>query len=253
MGTESTNRSLQDAVVGPGGAMKPINLGPVAIMISTRPDLNLLKKSLSLNGDHSRDFLYSRLYFSDPSNVAVVGPMLGAPYAVMILETLIAWGVRKVIFWGWCGAVGHQVKIGDILIPTGAIVDEGTSQHYSNHKSKPANLRPEPSKEILAKIDAACEPLAASFHHGLVWTTDAVYRETGEKIRAYQKKDVLAVDMETSALFAVAHFREVALGGILVVSDELSRLQWNPGFNSASFKQGRKAALEMVKRLCQML
>jgi len=225
----------------------------VAIMIATGADFDLLKKDLPLNGDHCRSLYYSRLYLSDPSNVAVVGPMLGAPYAVMLLETLIAWGVRKVIFLGWCGAVGHQVKIGDILIPTGAIVDEGTSKHYSHHKSKPDNPRPEPSGEILAKIDAACESLAVSFHHGRVWTTDAVYRETGEKIRYYQKRDVLAVDMETSALFSVAHFRKVALGGILVVSDELSTLQWKPGFNSASFKQGRKAAFKMVKRLCQML
>lgn len=253
METKSTNRSLRDAVIDPGGAMKPINLGPVAIMAATRPDFDLLKKGLSLTGDPFRDLLYSRLYYSDPSKVAVVGPMLGAPYAVMILETLIAWGVRKVIFWGWCGAVGHQVKIGDILIPTGAIVDEGTSQHYSDHKSEPNNPWPEPSKEILAEIDTVGESLPVSLHHGLVWTTDAVYRETGEKIRYYQKKDVLAVDMETSALFSVARFRKVALGGILVVSDELSTLQWNPGFNSESFKQGRKAALEMVKRLCQML
>ena len=247
------NRSLRDAVIDPGGTMKPINLGPVAIMAATRPDFDLLKKGLSLTGDPFRDLLYSRLYYSDPSNVAVVGPMLGAPYAVMILETLIAWGVRKVIFWGWCGAVGHQVKIGDILIPTGAIIDEGTSQHYSDHKSKPDNPWPEPAEEILAKIDTVCESLPASLHHGLVWTTDAVYRETGEKIRYYQERDVLAVDMETSALFSVARFRKIALGGILVVSDELSTLQWNPGFNSASFKKGRKAAFEMVKRLCQML
>ncbi len=253
METKLISRSLCEAVIDPGGAMKPINLGPVAIMVATRADFDLLKNSLALDGDHFRDLLHSRLYFSDPPNVAVVGPMLGAPYAVMILETLIAWGVRKVIFLGWCGAVGHQVKIGDILIPTGAIVDEGTSQHYSDHKSKPDNPWPKPSEEILAQIDAVCESLAASLHHGLVWTTDAVYRETGAKIKYYQERDVLAVDMETSALFAVAHFRKIALGGILVVSDELSTLQWNPGFNSATFKQGRKAALDMVKRLCQML
>jgi len=222
-------------------------------MVSTRPDFDLLKEDLSLNGYHFRDLLYSRLYYNEPSNAAVVGPILGAPYAAMILETLIAWGVRKVIFWGWCGAVGYQVKIGDILIPTGAIVDEGTSQHYSDPKSKPVTPWPEPSEKILAGIDALCEDFPANFHHGLVWTTDAVYRETGEKIRYYQERDVLAVDMETSALFSVARFRKVALGGILVVSDELSTLQWNPGFNTASFKQGRKAALEMVKRLCQML
>jgi len=48
----------------------------------------------------------------------VVGPFVGAPYAAMLLETLIAWDVEKIIFFGWCGAISHDVKIGDIIIPT---------------------------------------------------------------------------------------------------------------------------------------
>jgi len=253
METRSPKRSLRDAVIEPGGAMTPVNLGPSAVMIATRPDVDLFNKRFVLDGTHSRDLFLSRLRFNDCSSVAMVGPMLGAPHAVMILETLIAWGVRQVIFWGWCGAVNHCVNTGDILIPTGALADEGTSRHYPDPKSSVAEPCLRPSEKILAQIETVCASLPVKTHHGLVWTTDAVYRETGARIRYYQKKDVLAVDMETSALFAVARFRQVDLGAILVVSDELSTLQWNPGFTSSPFKQGRQAACEMVKRLCQTI
>ena len=64
-------------------------------------------------------------------NFSITGPFIGAPYAAMLLETLIAWGARRIIFLGWCGAVAEEVKIGDIILPTAALIDEGTSGHYS--------------------------------------------------------------------------------------------------------------------------
>jgi hypothetical protein len=57
--------------------------------------------------------------------------------------------------------------------------------------------------------------------------------------------------MELSALCSVAHFRGVALAGILVVSDELSSLDWRPGFKDERFVQGRRIVCRVVKELCQ--
>jgi purine-nucleoside phosphorylase len=91
------------------------------------------------------------------------------------------------------------------------------------------------------------------FHAGAIWTTDAVYRETREKVESYQKQGVLAVEMEVSALFSVARFRQVELGAMLVVSDELSALKWRPGFKDKRFVAGRKIACRMVKEACQQL
>ena len=91
------------------------------------------------------------------------------------------------------------------------------------------------------------------FRSGKIWTTDAVYRETREKVERYQKQGVLAVEMEISALFSVAQFRQVELGAMLVVSDELSALKWRPGFRDKRFVEGHQTACKMVREACQQL
>jgi len=63
-------------------------------------------------------------------DLAVAGPMMGAPQAVLTVEKLIALGVRRIVALGWCGSLQPAVRIGDVVLPTGAISEEGTSAHY---------------------------------------------------------------------------------------------------------------------------
>ena len=62
----------------------------------------------------------------------------------------------------------------------------------------------------------------------------------------FQKKDVLAVEMETSAIFTVGRYRNVEVGGILVVSDELSTFKLQSGFKEKRFKKNRRAVCKMI-------
>lgn len=240
-------QSLSDGIVNPVKEKNSPNLGPVAIMVSTQADLRLFCSLTGLDEEKYRNLFVSRLYVGNTAEegFAVVGPFVGAPYATMLLETLIAWGVERIIFFGWCGAISHDVKIGDIIIPTGAIIDEGTSKHY--HQKKDGVSRP--SSYILKNTKKALKKGGLSFHKGIVWSTDAIYRETCEKVIYYQEKDILAVEMELSALFTVGNFRNVQMGGILVVSDELSTLTWRPGFREQCFKESRKAVVEVIKEI----
>jgi purine-nucleoside phosphorylase len=183
-----------------------------------------------------------------PANhVCVTGPVVGAPYAAMILENLIAWGARKIFFLGWCGAVAENVKIGDIIVPTSAVIDEGTSPHYgatNNGFSKASSSMASMIRQVM--IDSHID-----FHTGSIWTTDAVYRETRQQVAAHQQNGILAVEMEISALYSVARFRDVDIIGLLVVSDELSSMRWRPGFKQARFIQSRQTACEVIKKICQ--
>ena len=240
-------QSRSDEIVIPVKRKNSPNLGPVAVMVSSQTDLSLFCSLTDLDEEKHRNLFVSRLYVGDTAEAgfSVVGPFVGAPYATMLLETLIAWGVEKIIFLGWCGAISHDVKIGDIIIPTGAIIDEGTSKHY--HQGDDAISRP--SSYILKNLQEALKKAGRDFHEGIVWSTDAIYRETREKVIYYQGKDVLAVEMELSALFTVGKFRDVQVGGILVVSDELSTLTWRPGFREQRFKESRKAVVEVIKEI----
>ena len=176
---------------------------------------------------------------------SITGPFVGAPYAVMLLENLIAWGARQIIFIGWCGAISEQVKIGDIILPTSVYIDEGTSKHYGTADNSPLQA----DFPMLAKVRQVLDKNNCDYHEGAVWTTDAIYRETRREVLTHQQNGVLAVEMEISALYAVALFRGVDLAGILVVSDELSSLNWRPGFKHDRFVQSRKTACRLVKEL----
>jgi len=236
-----------DAVVNPQKLRNSTDIGSVAVMAATRTDLFLLADVLPFNKNEFERIFISRRYDipQRPQGFSVTGPFVGAPYAVMLLETLIAWGARRIIFLGWCGAVSDRAKIGDIVLPTSVVIDEGTSKHYGANDSE----RMSTSFPLVSRIRQILEKNNVDFHRGAVWTTDAVFRETRSRVAAYQQSGILAVDMETSALCAVAKFREVDLGGILVVSDELSSLTWRPGFKHKEFANGRKIACRVIREL----
>ena len=63
-----------------------------------------------------------------------------------------------------------------------------------------------------------------------MWTTDALYRETEEKVQVHAAAGRSLVEMEISALYCVAAYREVAAAALVVVSDELFTGKWRPGF-----------------------
>ncbi len=239
-----------DAIINPKRSKNSPELGPLAVMAATEPDISILCSLFNLNPNTFQKLFTSRLYVEKKggTNISLTGPFVGAPYATMLLETLIAWGARKILFLGWCGAIAHNVKIGDIVLPTAAIIDEGTSRHYIS-----ANAKSLPSEGMLDQTRQMLQADGHNFHQGAIWSTDAVYRETRDKVAYFQNHNALAVDMETSSLFTVATFRGVEIGGILVVSDELSTLQWRPGFKEKRFGQGRRIACRMVTRLCQQL
>ncbi|MEJ2102686.1 MAG: nucleoside phosphorylase, partial [Desulfobacterales bacterium] len=214
----------------------------------TETDLVLLCNSL--NFDSSAYRLYtSQLYVSNPSTSGpcLTGPFVGAPYAAMVLETLIAWGAKKILFLGWCGSISKKVRIGDIIIPSAAIIDEGTSRHYQCDDTRLSY----PSAQMIMRLKSELNRNQIHFHSGTVWSTDAIYRETHQQVKFYQSQDAIAVEMEISALFTVARFRKVDFGAMVVVSDELDSLKWRPGFKMDEFKRGRETACKVIKDVCQ--
>jgi uridine phosphorylase len=114
-----------------------------------------------------------------------------------------------------------------------AIRDEGTSHHYLKH-SKYAYA----SKEMTNKIKRSLEKFKQKYFVGTSWTIDAPYRETVAEAKQYQKEGVATVEMEASALFAVAQYRNVELGAIFTISDSLAELQWKPKFHLKKTKKG---------------
>jgi uridine phosphorylase len=234
----SRDQALINPVREPGEA--PVS--PRVILAFTRPDYQKLCH-LSQAGGPPRYLWDCGIHEGSwaGQGITVAGPVLGAPYAVMVLEKLIALGAKEVLALGWCGSFKENLKVGSLVVPTLAVSGDGTSRHYL-----PDNLRPAAHPGLGNLLQNHLEAAKIPFHTGPIWTTDAFYRETGAQVRHYQDRGILGVDLEMAALFAVGQFRQVAVAGLLVVSDELADLTWRPGFSSPAFRRGRGEAARIV-------
>ena len=109
-----------------------------------------------------------------------------------------------------------------LIVPTSAVRDEGTSYHYA-----------EPTREINADekmvkvITDYFDKNGIEYLKGKTWTTDALYRETKERTALRKAEGCVTVEMEASALMAVAQYKGVDLGQILYAGDDLSGVDWD--------------------------
>lgn len=169
-----------------------------------------------------------RLLLPTATPVAVAwGFGIGGPAAAVIMEDLVALGATRFVGLGVAGGLQHSLGVGDVVLCGEAIRDEGLSQHYLDGSA--------PARPSLRLTDGLREALArrgTPFVEGMTWTSDALYRETREQVRHYQKAGVLTVEMEAAAIFAVAAYRGVECAAVFVVSDSLADLTWNPDYTS---------------------
>jgi uridine phosphorylase len=179
--------------------------------------------------------------------VALVFPGIGAPFASCTLEELICLGADKFICCGGAGVLNADVEPGTVIVPTKALRDEGTSYHYQE-----GGRYSEPSHEALVAIEKTLSVNGVSFLKGKTWTTDAVFRETAQKVKKRREEGCLTVEMEAAALFAVARFRGVVLGQILYGGDDVSGIKWDTrGWMGLSSLRSQliKMSVEAVRRI----
>src|SRR5204863_3248704 len=99
---------------------------------------------------------------------------------------------------------------------------EGTSFHYL-----PPSRVVDADPEGVAAAIGLLEERGVPFLTGKVWTTDAIYRETRQKVDRRRDEGCLVVEMEAAAFFAVARFRGIRFAQLLYGGDDLSGSEWN--------------------------
>lgn len=154
--------------------------------------------------------------------VAVIHPGVGAPLAASFLEETIALGGRKFIAVGGAGVLDSNIDLGHVIIPTSAIRDEGTSYHYL-----PPSREVEANQEAVQTIIKTMDKHSIPYDLGKTWTTDAVYRETTQRVNKRREEGAITVEMEAATFFAVAQFRGVQFGQMLYGGDDVSGEQWD--------------------------
>lgn len=141
---------------------------------------------------------------------------VGAPALTAQYEELFCMGAEQVVVFGNCGVLDASIPDLSILLPDCAVRDEGTSFHYAPPaETIPANVG------TLAPMQAFLQARGVPYRVGKTWTTDAIYRETRDKVARRKAEGCISVDMECAALAALAAFRGKRIAQFFYCADNL--------------------------------
>jgi len=176
-----------------------------------------LEKIYTLRSEMGEHNLYKFM----GEDIAVFALGVGAPLAAGLFEEIIALGAKQFICCGGAGVLVNK-DLGCLIVPNEGVRDEGTSYHYVE-ASRTIAL----NRHTLDKLKTILSDMHVDYIIGKTWTTDAFYRETKQKISQRLYEGCLTVEMEFTALAAVAKFRHVEFAEILYCGDDLSQEVWN--------------------------
>jgi purine-nucleoside phosphorylase len=190
---------------------------------------------------------YGRVYNGELNNVkvSVIRSLIGAPNCAMVIEALKRCKTKIIIRVDVCGGIENMVipiNIGDVLIPKLAYCDDGTCPQYfreypaivnelesiSNPLGKFQNLFTGNQTIFISKPDIKLNEVlfnkGTSLLRGKVkavdlWTTDALFCESLDFVRALDSINVQCIDMESSILFLLGKVYNLKTSSILSVSD----------------------------------
>jgi uridine phosphorylase len=185
---------------------------------------------------------------------------IGAPSTAILVEELAKIGVETFIRVGNSGGLAPDLEVGDLVITSGAVRDDGTSRSYV-----PPEYPAVASYDVVAALVEAAKTSGARFRTGITWSLDAFYArnailapdgslkpmtfdgywpaELPEKIRALQHARVLNCEMESGVLLTLAGLYGLRAGAICVVSD---RTPW-PGPAEIEIDNNMDVCIEIAR------
>ena len=157
----------------------------------------------------------------DGTRVSVTSTGIGGPSAAIAMEELAALGAHTFLRIGTCGGMQPELVPGTLIVPTGAIRMEGTSQEYM-----PLAFPAVPDFGLTEHLVCAARAAAYDYHTGVVQCKDSFYGQHSPETmpvapallqnwQAWKAAGTLASEMESAALFTVAAARHVRCATIL--------------------------------------
>ena len=150
----------------------------------------------------------------------LVNPGIGAPATALVADKLHACGVDTFVGVGFAGILHPLLQSGDVIVVERAIGEDGASRAYLDGADEVAA---NPTVKDAIELSLGQEA-GMAYQCGTTWTTDAPYRETVSKAKAFRARGAHCVEMETAALYAVAKRRGFRAGAMVVLSDSLCRV-----------------------------
>jgi uridine phosphorylase len=223
------------------------SLGPYALIPGPKERSEMLLKLLD-KPQRNFIFLDYEMYSGtlDGKRVTIGNGGRYAPDTAITTEILCGAGAQSLIRVGSCGSLQENVKIGDLVIATGALRGDGTSRYYVAE-----NFSTVAHGEIINALKAAADSLNVRYHLGWIFTTDALFQETPELIQQLSEQNVSSIDMVTSTFLTVTQVRGKKAGAVLAVSDEC--LYGKFGFRDPAFLEAEQKTIEVARKALQYL
>jgi nucleoside phosphorylase len=133
------------------------------------------------------------------------------------LEELIELGVEKLIVIGGAGSMTDELHIGDVVIASAALRDDGMSAHY-----EPPSRFSYPSETLTRRLEA--EALSSGLHvtRAPVWSITAYFRQTPTRLERFRQDGCVAVCNEAAAAFSIGRYRDVDVAAMFVIGDSIA-------------------------------
>ncbi len=211
--------------------------------------------------DGAREVAFNREFRTFTGKVAgtavsTVSSGMGGPSLAIGVEELVELGVHTIVRVGTCGAGQKGIRIGDLVIATGAVRGDGTGLGYV-----PATYPAIADRQVVAALIDAARAAGAPAHAGIVRTIDALYADLrpeslplGPGLQAehqvWRRAGVIGNDMETSTLLVVASLRGIRAGTVNLVVDELEAGDIPPP-DPAHMRRLIAVAVDAVRRLVE--
>lgn len=222
--------------------LEDVKISPTVVV--ALPTFLEIFKQLSL--EKVEKSIFENHYRIPGSTVSIKESRVGCPSMAIDLEDMVYLGGSQFIHLGFAGGLHDDMNPGDIVITEGVFNEAGIPSLYGI-----TDLMI-PSDPVLTKaLTDAARAQNIPVRLGTHWCTDAVYRETREKVKKYVKEGALCVEMEGSALFAVSKFYSVSAAAVYVLTDIIKEDGWHQDWHSDDVKTGCRRVVDFVSSFIQ--
>ena len=176
--------------------------------------------------------------------VSVMGTGMGVPsIGIYSYELIHFFGVKNLIRIGSCGAFQKDLKLYDVIIGMGA----STNSDYARQYNLPGTYSATASWDLLYKAVKACVAKGVTPHVGNILTSDTFYSADSTDNQRWTDMNILAVEMESYALYCNAAYAGVNALTILTVSDSIANKEETTAEErEKSFTSMMEIALELA-------
>lgn len=175
--------------------------------------------------------------------ISVQGTGMGVPsISIYVNELIQEYDVKTLIRVGTCGSMQDDVHIRDVILAQGATTDSQVNRMVFGG----IDYAPLAHFELLKNAYEIAREKGLTTHVGNVFTSDSFYRDNGREMNELLARyNVIAVEMETSALYTLAAKYNRRALSILTVSDHVfTGEQTTSEERQTSFQQMMELALE---------